>query len=218
MKEKRFFERLGLGVIVLALASVTAYAGPTIENGDFSAGLTGWDVDPPGCVVLDPGGYAVIVEDPTYFSFLLSQEFQVPDLVLSLSFERNMSTSPGGNTGSPMPDGFTACLLDAGTLFPLVSTALGYSDFYYLENSGLEDFVDTFVTVTGDTVSLNLSGLGLEGRQAVLDFYLLGTDDGYMTEVALDNVQVSVIPAPGALLLALIGTGAVGLWRRLRPR
>ena len=215
MKEKRFFELLGFSVMVLTIASVTAYASPTIENGDFLAGVSGWTIDPAGCVV-DGGGYALIIEDPTYYSFLLSQEFKVPNLVLSLSFEINMTSSPGGATGSIFPDGFTASLLDPDTLLPLVSTP-GFSDFYYLDRT-IENFDPTIVEVTGNTVSLTLSGLGLEGREAVLDFYLLGADDGYATCVAVDNVQVSVIPAPGALLLGLIGTGAVGLWRRVRPR
>jgi hypothetical protein len=65
------------------------------------------------------------------------------------------------------------------------------------------------------------SQLHLDGGQAMdayLLFDLLGSDDGMLTSVNLDNVNISVIPAPGALLLGLIGASAVGLWRKLGER
>jgi len=60
--------------------------------------------------------------------------------------------------------------------------------------------------------------LHLDGGQAMdayLLFDLLGSYDGMLTGVNLDNVNISVIPAPGALLLVGIGAVAVGLWRRV---
>jgi len=48
---------------------------------------------------------------------------------------------------------------------------------------------------------------------ALLYFAFSADDDAPLTTVNVDNV-VLLIPAPGALLLGLIGTGAVGLWRR----
>jgi len=60
--------------------------------------------------------------------------------------------------------------------------------------------------------------LHLDGGQAIdayLVFDLLGSDDGMLTRVSLDNVNISVIPAPGALLLVVIGAGAFVVWRRV---
>jgi hypothetical protein len=54
------------------------------------------------------------------------------------------------------------------------------------------------------------------GYDVLLSFDLWGGLDGMQTTVSLDNVNVSVIPAPGALLLAFIGTGLVGWLRRSR--
>ena len=51
---------------------------------------------------------------------------------------------------------------------------------------------------------------------AYLAFDLWSSYDGMITTVHLDNVEISVIPAPGALLLALFGTGTVGFWKRFR--
>jgi hypothetical protein len=50
----------------------------------------------------------------------------------------------------------------------------------------------------------------------LLSFDLWGGLDGMLTNVDLDNVNVSVIPVPGALLLGLIGTGLVGIIRKSR--
>jgi len=49
-----------------------------------------------------------------------------------------------------------------------------------------------------------------------LVFDLWGSEDGMLTSVSLDNVNVSVVPAPGGLVLGLIGMGAVGILRRSR--
>ena len=173
-------------------------------------GLSGWTVE---CgVVTDGGGYAFFQEHPIDLSSTLSQEFTLPALVLELSFDVQMSAVPGGAYDPfAWPDAFTASLLDPLTFDPLISNQFPYTDFFYLDNTG---YVETVATVSGNTVSLDVSGLA--GMDAYIVFDLWGSEDGMLTSVSLDNVNVSVVPAPGGLVLGLIGMGAVGILRRSR--
>lgn len=94
--------------------------------------------------------------------------------------------------------------------------------FFSVDNSGLE-FQNATVTLqdlgTGwKRVSVDLSSV--LSQQVILDFSLLGDDDGLTTTVWLDNVELSrsgqaAIPEPGSLLIWL-GTGlaAVGFMAR----
>lgn len=200
---------ISFGSIVIALTAVSAFAGPNLQNGDFSSGLSGWTVE--WGDVTDGGGYALFQEDSIHITSTLSQEFTIPVGALDLSFDVVMTAVSGG-VSDPFawPDAFTASLLDPVTYNPLVSNP-GYPDFYYLDNTGS---LETIAGISGNTVSLDVSTL--RGLDALLSFDLLASYDGMSTSVSLDNVNVSVIPAPGALLLGLIGAGAAGLWRRFR--
>lgn len=197
--------------VLILMPQSLVLADLAIENGDFSAGLSGWSVDPFGGEVVDDGGYALFVEDPDLMLSSLSQEFTIPALALELSFDVQMFAVPGGFTDPfAWPDAFIASLLDPVTFDPLVSNPV-VDDFYYLDNTGLEETVGT---VSGNTVSLDISSLA--DMDAYLVFDLWGSDDGLLTSVRLDNVEISLVPAPGALLLGLIGMGAgvLGLWCR----
>jgi len=207
---KTFCCKIFVVIVGLALFSGSlVFAVPTIENGDFSTpGLSGWTVE--YGTVTDGGGYALFEEDSFELSSTLSQEFTIPALALELSFDVELSAVPGGDDFGFPPDAFTASLLDPVTFDPLISNP-GYTDYYFVDNQGL---VETVATVTGNTVSLDVSGL--RGLDALLSFDLWGGDDGMLTSVSVDNVNVSVIPTPGALLLAGIGTGLVGFLRRTR--
>ncbi len=200
----------GFSALIVAFAGLTAFAGPTVQNGDFSTpGLSGWTVE--YGTVTDGGGYALFEEDPFDLSSTLSQGFTIPTLALELSFDVVMSAVPGGAFDPfAWADTFTASLYDSGDN-PLFANPLGIDEFFYLDNTG---FVDTTGTITGNTVSLDVSSL--VGQDVLLVFDLWGGDDGWLTSVSLDNVNVSVIPAPGALLLAGIGTALVGFLRRSR--
>lgn len=208
--ENNFFKLFGFSALIVAFAGLTAFAGPTLQNGDFSTpGLSGWTVE--YGTVTDGGGFALFEEDAFDLSSTLSQGFTIPALALELSFDVVMSSVEGGAYDPfAWADAFTASLLDPVTYDPLVSNP-SYTEFYYLENTGYEE---TVATVTGNTVTLDVSGL--RGLDALLSFDLWGGDDGWLTSVSVDNVNVSVIPAPAALLLGLIGTGLVGFLRRTR--
>ena len=219
MKEKRFFELLGFRVMVLTIGGLTAYASPTPLNGDFSAALNGWTVE--YGYVSDGGGYALFQEHPIDLSSTLSQEFTIPDLALELSFDVDMWATPiSGETIDQSatlywPDTFTVSLLDAD-FNPLISWDPLVTEFFLLDNQPVIKKASG-VTISGNTISLPISS-DWAGQDVLLSFDLWASYDGKETTVNLDNVNISVIPAPGALLLGLMGTGAVGLWRRLRPR
>lgn len=205
MDNKDFFKRAGFSAIVVALAGVTAFAVPT--NGDFSDGLNGWTIE--SGTVFDGGGFALFIEDFSVPSSTLSQEFTIPLLALELSFDVNMESDL---PESPV-DVFTAYLYDNSTdLKPLVSNpGVGVDEFFYMDNDGVINTVGTF---DGTTVTLDVSGF--RGLNAYLVFDLWNGDDKRQTGVSLDNVSISVVPAPGALMLGLIGTGMVGVIRKLR--
>ncbi|MBN2137180.1 MAG: hypothetical protein JW720_05190 [Sedimentisphaerales bacterium] len=211
MARRFFFKSSSLGTITFVLFMSLSTSAMPLQNGDFSAGLTGWDVDPFGGPVIDGGGFALLSEDDVVMLSSLTQEFSLPIDAKILSFDFVMSA-----TGTPDPfgmwaDAFAVSLLEpAPSFLPLISNP-GYSEFYYLENTGYEE---TVAGVLGDTVSLDVSAFA--GRDVLLAFDLIGADDGMETTVSVDNVEVStvVIPAPGALLLGYIGTCGVCLWRR----
>lgn len=194
---------------IILLTCQVSQAGFTIVNGDFSDGLNGWTVDSGN--VSDGGGFALFEEHPTLILSTLFQEFTLPTGVQSLSFDVTLSAVAGGVSDPfAFSDSFTASLLDPVTLDPLIANP-GFSDFYFQDNTGFED---TIASVSGNHITLDLFGLGLDGLDAALYFDLIGSDDGFLTSVSIDNVQVSVIPVPGALLLGSIGVGLVGWLRR----
>jgi hypothetical protein len=206
MKKKSHLKSVALCVLVVLCTALAGFAG--ITNGDFSTpGLYAWTVE--YGTVTDGGGFALFEEDSSSLSSTLSQVFTIPALGLELSFDVVMTSVPG-EEDETWADAFTASLLDAATLDPLIYNP-GYTDFYYLDNTG---YLETVATISGNKVILDVSGL--RGLDALLSFDLWAYYDGMVTTVELDNVEISAIPAPGALVLGLIGTGAIGLWRRFK--
>jgi hypothetical protein len=124
-----------------------------------------------------------------------------------------VSIDDGG--GIPDTDSFAVYLLDATTLDPLIAYP-SVEWFYYIDNSSNELMVPS-ANVVGNTVTLDLMDLlSYAGQDVLLAFEFSSDPDGWTTTVALDNVNVSVIPAPAALGLGLIGTGLVSLLRRTK--
>ena len=195
--------------LIVLLSGIAVYASPSVQNGYFSDGLNGWTVE--WGYVVNPSDYALFAEHPIDISSTLSQEFTIPSLAQVLSFEVLMSDTPGGDSDtSEWPDAFTASLLDPITNDPLVANE-GYTDFFYIDNSGV---IDTVADFTGRKVSLDVSGFA--GSDVYLVFDLWMSYDGRETIVQLDNVEVSVIPVPGTLLLSMIGIGSLRVLKNIK--
>lgn len=182
-----------------------AAAGLVPCNRDFTLGLQDWTVVSGN--VSDGGGYALFDEHPTQILSTLMQRFTLPNWTsMHLVFDVKMAAVPGGSADPfAWPDAFTASLLDPATLDPLVSNP-GRTDFLYIDNT------NSIITVGTPLVRLDLTGLG--GREAALYFDLIGGDDGMLTSVSLDNVEI--IPEPYSLLLWLACAGSFGFLRRSR--
>jgi len=204
-------------ILGCVLAETSILAGPSLQNGDFSSPLSvGWtDYD---VVTIDiDAGVAVLGEDPDYWAFL-EQEFTIPGLSLSLSFEYKPLFEADGQ------ESFSASLLDPGSSSPLVPTANTYFLMHDWDDvSGVDDVLwdplYTSLTDVGDgwtRVRLDLTSLGGVATNSLLAFdFIPGFDDGSLAgQIRLDNVSVQVIPAPSAVILGLIGLGSLRALRR----
>ncbi|MCJ7670347.1 MAG: hypothetical protein MUO61_07555 [Dehalococcoidia bacterium] len=204
--ERKFF----CVVFAFCIGVVAWFGQPTAEasvviNGDFSDGLNGWTVESGN--VSDGGGFALFEEHPIDILSTLMQGFTLPNWTsMFLSFDVKMLAVQGGAYDPfAWPDAFTASLLDPVTLDPLICNP-GRTDFFYIDNT------NPIITIGTLMLRLDLSGLG--GRDAALYFDLIGSDDGMLTSVNVDNV--AIIPEPCSLLLWLVGTGTLGFLRRIR--
>lgn len=210
-------KRLALFATLCGLVAGSAEAdlGLPLTNGDFSSSLSvGWTDYEVASIV---GGEGVLGEDPWYFSFL-EQEFTIPDLSLSLSFDYKPVFEMGGD------EAFSASLLDPLAYDPLVATDADPWDpsesYFFLADSFGTTLTDSsFVTLTDlggrwTNVFLDLTSLGGFATDALLAFDFIGFDDSFGSEISLDNASVSVVPVPGAVLLGLVGFGVLGLSRR----
>jgi hypothetical protein len=124
---------------------------------------------------------------------------------MTLSFDLTMETGEGET------DVFTASLLNPLTNAPLISLS-GKNYFFSLSSNGVIE--DDLVTVTGDTYGLDVFGITVSNVKIVFD--LAHEYDETDTYAFLDNVNVSLIPAPGAFVLGSIGIAFVSWLRRRR--
>lgn len=212
-------------VALTLVANQVSHAG--LVNGNFSSPLSvGWtDYD----VATVSGGIGVLGEDPVNWAFL-EQNFTIPNASTSLTFEYQPLFDAGGQ------ESFTASLLDPGTLDPVVPTDADPSDasetYFFMHDWDASLGVDDILT---DPVYSSTSDLGSGWTKVTLDLtslsgttpallafdFVPGFSDGNLDSlIGLDNVMLTQggsvpIPVPSAVMLTLLGLGAV---RRLRRR
>ncbi len=206
MKMRGFFDKAVFGAIVVSLTSLTAFALPSLQNGNFSEGLDYWTADPCEAFIAVVNGKAFFQESAFFetTSGTLSQTFTIPDFALTLSFEFQYFLSEGLDE----TDVFTASLLDPDTMVSLTTDP----NFFYWDSEG-NILTEATLSYPGDPntiiVALDIPS-SLYGEDALLFFSLLIDEDVPYTKIFLDNVSVS-IPAPGSLVLGFVGTAVVGL-------
>ena len=198
-----------LMLIVAGVLSFWVLTQPVLAdlyNGDFSENLDGWTVDE-GVVDWSSPGVAKFSPDndnePIYST--LSQQFELNELALTLSFDfvMNVVGPPNGES-----DIFMALLLDeAESPVSPMDPAEEKWHFYEMEASDEGSFSGMYTLDVWD----------LRGQEVELIFSLKHDYGDFLeTTVLLDKVSVSLVPAPGAVLLGSIGLSCVG-WK-LRKR
>lgn len=198
MRERPLYTAHVVCLFLMVWLARPAAANLVPYNGLFSLGLEGWTVQSGN--VSDGGGYALFEEHSTQILSSLKQQFTLPQGVISLAFDVKMSATPGGDDNPfAWPDAITASLLDPVTLVPLISNP-GRTDFFYMDNT------NSLITIGTLTITTDLTGF--DNRAVALYFDLIGSDDGMVTTVSIDNVEVGV-PEPCSLLLLLAGSWTV---------
>lgn len=209
-------------IIMLSLfftfSSQTALSN--ITNGYFNDGLDGWTTESGSISVDDQNAEFIecFTDQGDPVNSTLSQPFTFSEDALSLSFNAIMY---GGETPT-----FTASLFDSSNE-PLIYLP-GETYFYSLIGSSSGDIVEC-----ADGVSLSFPGKvtvddvsAWQSQPVKIVFSLIPKAEDYHSgygsgvSMFLDNiaveVEVAVIPAPGAILLGSIGVGMVGWLRKQR--
>lgn len=219
-----------LAALALACFQMPAASAGVIVNEDFSTSVIGpdpfpgWSTSPfafvpPG----DGGGFASFsvtgfFDDPQQ----LEQLFLLPSNATTLSFEIQLTSVAGGVVWPfATNDSFQASLFDTlGN--PQFPTSFGIFDaFYSVDSSGFEGFSSaaSVEDIAGGLKRVTLNLATLPSQDYVIEFAMLGDDDGLQTTVGLDNVIVAqaahVVPEPASIALwAIFGITALPMSRR----
>jgi hypothetical protein len=213
-------------IAVLNLCSLTAHAA--IINGDFASEGTApdpfaaWETfSPLGDPPEDGGGFARFTARDFLEDQQLEQWFTLPTLADTLSFEYRIAASLGGtSTNGAPPDSFQATLYDSG-FSPLFPSDAFLVSFFSVDVGGTPFFDPAFVSLEEigsgwNRVSLDVSTLA--SQNLLIEFLALGSNDGLLTSIDLDNVMVTAVPEPASITIlsmlaaACVSRLAVGSW------
>lgn len=212
-----------LAVVVSVAAAVVPGSASVLVNGDFSAGLTGWTISGD---VEETGGRAVMVDDLQSNWAMLEQTFVMPTCAQSLVFSYTLGATPDETSAADWYDFFTASLFDSvGS--PILASP-GVNDYFFHENTGNIEYDPAIVNFSdsaghwGNTVSLDLSGVSA-GTEARLELRLKTADDGFTTQVEIDDVYLQTgdgceVPEPVSIVVWAAVFGAFGAAMAVRRR
>lgn len=207
------------GILLLAILCCVVPGSAALAdlvNGDFSTVTdppTGWDLL--GDATIGGGMATLGLNSPDMTS--LEQVFTIPAGSASLSFEYSPSVTGGGD--------FSVWLFDLGTMDALVETADvdndGFGDWFFAHQIGSGSVLNSpYVTETDigggwARVTMGLTSLNSLPIEAWIAFDLLGDVGGDGT-VLVDNVSITPVPVPPAVVLFVLGMGTAGTMLRRR--
>ncbi|MDP6943648.1 MAG: PKD domain-containing protein, partial [Myxococcota bacterium] len=184
-------------VLLLVLAFAAEAAAEGVVNGDFAAGLQGWEVLESGGQV-DHGGVSVdgdhaVLTEGDSFLVSLRQVFQLDRPATSLAF--TFDPSPGFDTSDVrIADVFEASILDLADA-PVTPVWTPFaSSFFNVQESGLTRAADG-VTVDQELVTIDATNLPV-GEDLTLLLTLVGADADKGSSVRIGDVVVTFANRP----------------------
>ena len=195
---------------MLVLLSVATPVPADLTNGNFQAGTSGWNWsdDTASLYESDEGQrWARLVEPPghtgTVYASIQQQDISMPQGAAALSFDFSMTTFQDAET-----DYFQVELNNVGNfneLFTIAST-----------DSGTLDLAGEYPSPRAGWYRVNRDVSDLASGNWTLIFRLEGNEDGWATMVDIDNVELSAVPVPGAVVLGSMGLALAGWLCRRR--
>ncbi len=205
--------KLLLATLVALCVPATAFANPElIENGDFSAGLSGWD----STINVLPAGGGALQSPAGVLPSTLGQDFASPFQTATVSFDWTITSTdlPFGGNGGPDP---LNVFVDGNLVATIESD--DPQNFVFIPFVGFVELI-SIPTVNGpNTVVLTnvpLANFNTPGGSNIT-FALGNVTNGEATSALIDNVSVIPNPEPASMLAwGLIGgVGiAAGTYRR----
>jgi len=184
--------------VTLLTADADPQSEPSIENGDFSQGLIGWNTEIVGHSRPSEAGtvnaQSEIAQLTENGSFIvgLNQKFSIPASAQTLSFDLiSLGLEPGE---SGIPDAFEVSLLNNDNESLVATFQANATSFLNAAPDGTVQ-IASGVTFDGTTVTVDITALPA-GTEATLYFDLIGNPTGQSSSIMLDNVVVS----PGPVL------------------
>ncbi len=182
------------------LRDASPLANPPIANGDFTNGLSGWQVSSVGQATDEPagsisalGGAAQLRENSSFLTSL-SQTFTIPPNPQTISIDvMSLGLEPG--TNGAIPDAFELSLLARNNSSLVPTHRPGATSYFNASASNLSGGIVTTrlaagVKWDGQRVTLDISQLQ-SGTEATLVMDLVGNPPGELSTVIVDNVTIA---------------------------